>query len=625
MCGINGIFFYEKSQKGSEAIKKMNTAIAHRGPDAEGIYQNEKAFLGHQRLSIIDLSDAANQPFYSPDKRYVLVFNGEIYNYQDIKKDLSDYPFVTNSDTETILAAYLKWGKSCVKKFNGMFAFAIYDSVENKLFISRDRIGIKPLYYYHNDDLLIFSSEIRAILKSDLIPKRLNKSVIAEYLSYQCVHAPNTIIEGVKMLLPGHHLHFSDEEFKIENYWNLWQFDDFTMPNKSIEQHQHQIKNLFYQAVERRTLADVPMGAFLSGGIDSAAIVGALSEISDKKVNTFTVVFDEREFSEAEAAQKMANRFQTHHTEINLKSTDLLESIPIALKAMDHPSGDGINTYVVSQATKNAGITVALSGLGGDELFSGYPVFRQMEELVNKKWLLSYPKFLRRIAGKINNQLKQNTASKKTQSILELDYFDLENAYPISRQLYSNKELEYLLKDKYANNAIAQIAKHSVSFQAPAFDFPYQSKISMMEMQTYMTNVLLRDADQMSMAHALEIRVPFLDHQLVQYMMNVPDEFKLTNNPKELLVKSLGNLLPDEKLQQAKQGFVFPWKEWLKSDLRDFCQLRIDSLKHRDFIKPNGLDDMWQRFLKGDKNVNWSQIWVFVVLENYLQENNIHD
>lgn len=623
MCGINGIVFYKKDERGEVAMQNMNSAIAHRGPDSVGIYNDGQNYLGHTRLSIIDVNDASNQPFYSTDKRYVLVFNGEVYNFQELKRELTDYPFVTNSDTEVVLASYLKWGKSCVSKFNGMFAFAVLDTHTNKLDVFRDRIGIKPLYYYYNQEVLIFSSEIRSLLKSGLVPKQLNKEALSDFLSYQTIHAPNTIIKDVFSLMPGCMLHFREEGISLADYWTLWEFKDYTMEGRSKDVIHSQIKDRFFEAVERRTVSDVPVGAFLSGGIDSAAVVGALSEVSSGKPNTFTVAFEEANFSEGEDAKKMAKRFRTNHAEIMLSASDLVKNIPSILSNMDHPSGDGINTYIVSEATKKQGISVALSGLGGDELFSGYPVFKQMDKIGSYKFILSYPKGIRSSIGSVYHAYKNTVTSAKIKDVLKLDYFDLESVYPLSRKLFLDDELQKLLNVPISSNSVKKIAHHSVSFDSPGFDFPFQSKVSMLEFQTYMSNTLLRDADQMSMAHALEIRVPFLDHQLVQYLLNVPDELKLTDQPKQLLIDSLGGLIPIELLDKPKKGFVFPWVEWMRGELKPFCQEKLEALKTRSFVNKGEVEKYWHRFLKGDQSVNWSKIWTLVVLESWLKENNI--
>ncbi len=625
MCGINGVIFFKEDVRGAKAIEKMNRTIQHRGPDAEGIYMDGRSFLGHTRLSIIDLNTASNQPFYSADKRYVLVFNGEVYNFKEIKSQLTDYNFVTNSDTEVVLAAYLKWGTESLSKFNGMFAFAVLDTHTNQLEVVRDRIGIKPLYYYYNQEYLVFSSEIRSLLNSELVDRKLNASILSEYLAYQTVLAPNTIVKNVYSLMPGCILKFNEDGISIRDYWTLWSFKDYTMEGRSKEVYQNQIKERFFEAIERRTVADVSVGAFLSGGIDSAAVVGGLAEVSTTKVNTFTVAFEESAYSEGEAAKQIAERFKTNHTEIKLSAADLVKDIPSILRAMDHPSGDGINTYVVSKATKDQGVSVVLSGLGGDELFSGYPIFRQMDKIGGYKWMLSYPKGLRNVVGTVYDSFKKSIASDKMHELLKLDYFDLESAYPLSRKLFMDDELRAILHVPLIENNVKKIANHTVSYDAPAFDFPFQSKVSMLEFQTYLSNVLLRDADQMSMAHALEIRVPFLDHQLVQYMLNVPDEMKLTKRPKQLLVESLGDLLPQDLLDQPKKGFVFPWVDWMKGDLKDFCHSKINELKNRSFINEKELDRYWLRFLKGDKKVNWSKMWTLVVLEIWLTENNINE
>ena len=415
MCGITGIVGHQINNSNHHSgIKKMNHAIAHRGPDSEGIWNDEHCFLGHRRLSIIDLSEAGNQPFFSQDARYIMVYNGELYNYKEIKLELQraeygsknlPYIFKTNTDTEVILAAFLSWGIDCVQRFNGMFAFAIWDTVEQKLTIARDRMGIKPLYYHFKNNVLLFGSEIRALIHSELIDKKINLKSVAEYIQYTTVHAPNTMIQDVFMLMPGHYAEFrvSSSEFRIQQYWNI---NEFAKPKNitykdelTYKETCTRVNELLTDSVERRLVADVPFGAFLSGGIDSSAIVGLMSKVSSGKVQTFNVSFDEGEFSEAKYAKQIAEKFNTEHHEIKLTPSDFLKQLPEALNALDHPSGDGANSYIVSKATKKAGITMALSGLGGDELFAGYDIFKRYYELEKKGWLNLIP--AKGLAGKL--------------------------------------------------------------------------------------------------------------------------------------------------------------------------------------------------------------------------------
>ena len=316
MCGINGIFSIAQFDK-SELIKKMNNRISHRGPDNMGVYLSENIALGHSRLSIVDLTSNGNQPLVSNDKRYVLVFNGEIYNFKEIRKELN-YSFKTKTDSEVVLAAFIKWGEKCLLKLNGMFAFTIWDNLERKLFIARDRLGIKPLYYFKNEKYFVFSSEIRALMESDVFERKLSRSSLIEYLKYQTVYSPNTIIKDVYMLEAGSFI-FLGKDFLLEkkNYWKPGQ-NKLNFESMDYNDLKVGIKNNLLNSVKKRMFSDVDSGAFLSGGIDSSAIVGLMSESSSKKIKTFNISFDENKFSEAKYAKIIAKKFSTDHTEIKL-------------------------------------------------------------------------------------------------------------------------------------------------------------------------------------------------------------------------------------------------------------------------------------------------------------------
>ena len=381
MCGIAGILNLQSETNLNEPIRNMTNAIAHRGPDSDGFYvETTKVALGHRRLSIIDLSTSANQPFIDDSGRYILIFNGEIYNYLDVKPLLSDYNFKTTSDSEVILAAYIKWGADCLKHLNGMFAFAIWDKVAQTLFVVRDRLGIKPVYYYIDNQHFVFSSEIRSMLRSGFIPRQVDKEALRDFLSFQSVYAPATIIKNIFQLMPGEYAIVSSKGIQKTFYWRAETSPNgFEIPNK--ETAQKKVRELLTASIERRMMSDVPLGAFLSGGIDSSAVVALMAQASERPIDTFTVSFAEKQFDESRFADIVAKKYNTNHTTIRLTPDDFLKELPAALDAMDAPSGDGLNTYVVSKATKNAGITVALSGLGGDELFAGYSYFRHFQKI----------------------------------------------------------------------------------------------------------------------------------------------------------------------------------------------------------------------------------------------------
>ena len=626
MCGITGIVGNNlNSSVYQPAIQKMTNAIAHRGPNSQGLWNDEHCFFGHRRLSIIDLSEAGNQPFISQDGRYILIYNGELYNYKDLKFELQraehgskniPYIFKTNTDTEVILASYLRWGNSCMKRFNGMFAFAIWDTVEQKLLIARDRLGVKPLYYQYKNNTLVFASEIRALIYSGIIDKKINPSSVAEYIQYATVHAPNTMLQDVKVLMPGNFLELHQNNLTISQYWNI---NDYTKSKQDLSYKEtcQKVNELLTASVERRLVADVPFGAFLSGGIDSSAIVGLMSKVSSEKIQTFNVSFDEGEFSEAKYAKQIAQKFNTQHHEIKLTPADFLNQLPEALSAIDHPSGDGPNSYIVSKATKQAGVTMALSGLGGDELFAGYDIFKRFYELEKKAWLNIIP--AKGLVGKFISTKKKSVQGDKTSEILALNSINGYQAYPINRKLFNQTDYQSLLKNKYNDsNFIFNVIKNSTTDKQHIL-----SRVSLYEIETYMQNVLLRDADQMSMAVALEVRVPFLDYQLVEFALGVKDEYKFPHTPKKLLTDSLGDLLPNEIVNRPKMGFTLPWKDWLKGDLREFCEDNIIQFSKRSFVNREAVLIIWNRFLNNDPKITWSRIWHLVVLNNWINTHQI--
>lgn len=622
MCGINGILGLKKVSDPKSVLGKMNDLLAHRGPDADGIFQNDQVAFGHRRLSIIDLSEAGNQPFHSYDGSLTMVFNGEVYNYIELKEELGDYPFKTSTDTEVVLACYHKWGIKFLEKLNGMFALAIWDDRQKQLLIARDRLGIKPLYYHLTDEGIVFSSEMRALLASGLVDRKVSPIGLGDYLRYQTVHAPNTIVEGVKMLEAGSYILLTESEMHHESWWDLAR--NVAPQIKSRKDLLRDVHDLLHRSIELRMRADVPYGAFLSGGIDSSAIVGLMANTSDHPVSTFSVTFDEKDYSEDVYSNLIAKRFNTRHTEIRLSANNFLELVPDALASMDHPSGDGPNTYVVSKVTKESGITMALSGLGGDELFAGYDIFKQATALLDKRWVMSFPKFMRKGVGGLLTMAKPSVASMKTAAILKEDYIDLEYTYPYSRQVLLENTIKQLLTDKrLPENAVHKLLTTALRPNGPGFKLPFLSQVSVAEIYTYMQNVLLRDSDQMSMAHALEVRVPFLDHNLVEYVMGVADPEKYPKTPKKLLTDSLGTLLPREIIDRPKMGFTLPWEHWMKSELRSFCEDRLTKLGQRPYFNAKAIEQLWQRFLKGDYYITWARIWHLIVLENWLENNNI--
>ena len=640
MCGIAGIVglkavgHFAPSNDPQAIVRRMTDRIAHRGPDAEGIWQGSDVVLGHRRLSIIDLSPASNQPMTTPDGRYTIVFNGEIYNYRDLRKQLGDVAWRSDGDGEVLLHAWARWGADCLPKLEGMFAFAVWDEQEQECVLVRDRLGIKPLYYallvHHGERRhhgLVFGSEIRAVLASGCVDPKLNGEGLVDYLRYGTVQAPWTIIDGVQMLRPGHLLQFTQEEGKSGGgsaWWDAVKAARSAATAMPREQATNGIRTLLTKAVEKRLVADVPFGAFLSGGIDSSAVVGLMAECSSAPVHTFNVSFDESEFSEARYARLIAKRFNTQHTEIKLKPQDMLRYLPEALAAMDHPSMDGPNTWVVSKVTKEAGITMALSGLGGDEVFAGYDVFKRSMALRRKSWLMAFPGPLRKLGAYLLMKAKPGAASSKAAELLALETWSLANTYPLSRLAFTDSDLADLLSyglDPGPNRVRLQAQLLLGSGYGSAL--PLLSQVSVLEMSTYMQNVLLRDTDQMSMAHALEVRVPFLDHELVSFVLGVGDAFKFPHTPKQLLTDSLGDLLPREIIDRPKMGFTLPWAQWMRGELKTFCADRMSALAAREQFHAEGINALWHRFLANDPRVTWGRVWMLVVLEDWMQRNGV--
>jgi asparagine synthase (glutamine-hydrolysing) len=621
MCGIAGILQAGGGADNSPALHAMLAAELHRGPDGWGEYHDDHVSLGHRRLRIIDLSEGGKQPMADASGRYVVTFNGEIYNFQEVRKDLVGYPFSTTSDTEVLLAAWAQWGPACLEKFHGMFAFGLWDKQEGTLSLVRDRLGVKPLYYAEEGGQVIFASEVRALLASGKIKPRLRKEVLSDFLTYQTVAAPDTLLQGVNMLEPGTVLTFSKGKSKASRYYQAGKTLSPDAASVTYGEATKRVRQLLLASVERRLVADVPLGAFLSGGIDSSAIVALMAEVSGKPVDTFSVVFDEKEFDESEWSGLIARKYNTRHHPIKVRPDKFLEEVPATLLAMDHPSGDGPNSFVVSQVTKASGITVALSGIGGDELFAGYPFFRQLAELQSKRWLTAVPYPLRKLGAGIARVAPGGRRGQKLAEVLSARNFDLATLLPLYRSLYSNTQLAELLPDSCRRpNPVAAWMKAQESWLKP---MPLLSQLSVAELTHYMQNVLLRDTDQMSMAHALEVREPFLDHELVEFVLALPDAHKFPTTPKRLLVDAMGDALPHELVHRKKMGFTFPWSHWLRNELRSFCEGHLTRLDQRGLLHPGAAMRQWQAFLAGDPKLLWNHLWLLVVLEHWLSHNQV--
>lgn len=603
MCGINGIFNVKNKALSLQKLQAMNLAMKHRGPDDSGVFYNDEIALGQTRLSIIDLSSAGHQPMFSKNKNIVLVFNGEIYNFKSLKKQLGDYDFITQTDTEVIIAAYLKWGINFIDYLDGMFAIALYDIKNNVSFLIRDRLGVKPLYFYTNTiNETYFASEIRSVIEGSGLTPKLNKSKISEFLTLQTVSGNETILQDIFSLEPGTYLMFKD---KLQSKHTYWQPNSDINYSINKEEATNKVHDLFYESIEKRLVSDVPLGAFLSGGIDSSAVVAAMSSFGSN-VNTFNINFAEGAFSEAKYAQIIAKKYKTNHTEINLKPQSFIDLLPQGIQSLDHPSIDGLNTYVVSKSTKDAGITVALSGVGGDEWFAGYPSFSHFRNKGFEKYKM-IPKPVRLAISKIA-QLKNSEMNRKKWEFLEtnLDFYDL---YLAQKSVFSQSQINKILNGNISQNISSTIETIS--------------DLSIIEWKKYLMPVLLRDTDQMGMAHSLEIREPFLDYRLVEYLLQLPDDFKFGKYPKQLLVDAMKNELPIDIIDRSKMGFVLPYELWLKKELKDYVEQGLNYIRNNDNFNENYINYLQDSYFNNKNNVRWNMIWILAVFGHWINNNNV--
>ena len=628
MCGIVGIHGFEAFSGRPEAMASLGSmveALAHRGPDAEGLWnEGEMVALGHRRLSILDPTPGSNQPFQIGED--VLVLNGEVYNYVELRRELEAegaHRFRTDSDTEVVLASLRHWGaQGALRKFNGMFALAWWNPVSSRLILARDRVGIKPLYWHQTPKgTTLFASEIRSLLASGVVPRTLNRRHLVEQCMYGTVHAPATLVQDVQLLEPGCMMVVEDDRMDIAQWWDP---ADAALGVADDSQKKAALRALLSDAVGLRMRSDVAYGAFLSGGIDSSAIVGLMAEQSTQPVQTFSITFSDQELDEGRWSRMMAQKYATDHHQIELTPEDFLSQIPSGLAAMDHPSPDGLNTYVVSGETRRAGVKVALSGLGGDELFAGYPVFARSAKLAQLSWLASWPRGLRSLAAMAFTRGKQDMPSRKQREVLMGNYFDLAHTYPVSRQLFLKSDLDQMLHGVDTGfNPMFQALVKELAPGRKAFGLPFLSQVSLAEMRSYMAHTLLRDADQFSMAHALEVRVPLLDHRVVAAALSAPDSVKFPSSPKPLLVDAVADLLPKDLVNRPKMGFVLPWEQWMRGELRETCERGLAALKDQPWVNAQAIGSMEQAFHAGSSAWSWSRIWSLVILGDYIERHGL--
>ncbi len=623
MCGIAGIL-HPNSETVLAAIPAMNHAQRHRGPDDGGVeFIESDGFslgFGHRRLAIIDVSSAGHQPMNDADTGNWITFNGEIYNFQELRRELEKkgQVFRTGTDTEVILKGYALWGLECVRRLRGIFAFGIWDASRKSLLLARDQLGVKPLYYWHKNDAFLFASEVRALLSTELTGRRLDIDGLQSYLAYGSVQEPFTMVHGIRSLEAGHFMVCDEGAVRTERYWKLPQTEpgSYDVPKKLYEEAAHRL----FDAVDSQLVSDVPLGAFLSGGIDSTAIAALMQQSNKGKVRTFSVVFNEEAYDERHWSQLAAHEIGTEHTELTLTAEEVRHELPHALECFDQPSVDGLNTYFVSKAVREAGLTVALSGVGGDELFGGYGSFRK--PLLMERFSLAtqkIPLFTRRILSRALSAWGRGEAMRKVADTL----ITTRHPYLLSRRLFSNGQLSLLLSRSIPfSSAWEEEAFGRLETEIRLYD-PI-NRISALELQTYMLSTLLRDTDQMSMAHSLEVRVPLIDPLLVEFCFTVPGSCKIENGqPKPLLTRPLGDLLPQACVHRPKRGFELPFQLWLSGLLKSEMRASLTGVASREFtlFEPGALAALWAQYQSG--RVNWSRVWAIFVLRRWMQQNRI--
>jgi len=558
MCGINGFNFSSE-----ELIRKMNKEVKHRGPDSDGVFVCNNLSLGHTRLAIIDLSAKASQPMFSPDDSLVLVFNGEIYNFAEIRKELGNkgHKFLSNSDSEVIINAYREYGVDCLQKFNGIFAFAIYDKKEGSLFLARDRVGVKPLYYYWDNDKFIFSSEIKAILQHP-IKREVDIDALNIYFRALYVPAPLTMFEGIKKLEPASYLIYKNKSIEKKKYWQPADFENIANKSEAIKK----IQGLMRDSIRLQLISDRPVGVFLSGGIDSTIITGLVSEMKKNKVETFSAIFDiesDKFNRDAQLARKTSQHYNTNHNEFLITGQDAADNLFDVIYQMDEPVSNTtqIATYLLSKYTSKK-VTVVLGGDGGDELFGGYERYR-LSGIISK-----YQKMPSLIRNTIGNFLI-NIIGQKHPSFSKLNLAAGAGRY-LSFMAQEEKDISIILKDGYNKSTVAKDFYQENYFNESFQDF--EKQFMWADIRSWLPDESLIRSDKMSMAFGLEQRVPILDHRLIELSLKIPTKWKIEGrNKKSIFKEAFKEYIPDYVLNEPKRGWFSPTSVWMRGALKSLA------------------------------------------------------
>jgi asparagine synthase (glutamine-hydrolysing) len=600
MCGIA----IHVSANGRARPLNLNL-IHHRGPDSRGEWTSLDGcgWLGGTRLAIVDLSPAGAQPMIDPATGNVIVHNGEIYNHLNLRKQLGDVAWRGTSDTETLLGAYARWGQDMLAYVKGMFAFAIYNASQRELFVARDRLGIKPLYYVVDPEGIRFASEVKILVTDG---ESTNADRISAYLQWGASPERKLLYPNVFSFPAGHAMSISVEVFATANGRRLTQpplqrywptpTSFRAQPGNTVLR----VRELLERAVEQHLLSDVPVASFLSGGIDSSIVTALAAQRPGERLQTFSVGFDDPTLDESKIALEVAQRYKTDHHAIRLSEEQVLESVTEAVGKLDLPSVDAINTFVVSKAVAQHGIKVALSGLGGDELFGGYPAFRDVPRL---KLLSQLPRAAHNLLGHFGAAGKRLADLPETTAAGELARW--------RRRFFTNA----ILRRAHLPNGALPL---ELPVELPD-DF---AAISWAELTGYMRRMLLRDADQMSMAVSLELRVPFLDHELVEYVLGLPaHEKQRFPRAKGLLVEACRDLLPRSVYDRPKRGFVLPMKSWMQGPLHEFVNEGLDEATVRELLPETFVDELRAGF--ANNRLHWTRLWAIVVLGHFAKRRQL--
>jgi asparagine synthase (glutamine-hydrolysing) len=645
VCGICGVAFASRKSEAEARVRAMTAAMRHRGPDEEGFFAGDARApglaLGMRRLSIIDLA-GGHQPAWNETKDVAVIFNGELYNYRDLRERLAlcGHRFKTQSDTEILVHAWEEWGEDCLTELRGMFAFALLDLRERYatapiLLLARDPLGIKPLYYTQTPEGFAFASEVRALLVSGAVPKRLSQDALTSYLLFGSVSEPVTLLEGVFSLPPGHRmlLHVPERRRvpRARPWWDPTVSPAAREPRKprDIAAAAKQLRPLLEDAIQAHLIADVPVGLFLSSGLDSCAIA-ALAAQARGGIESFTLTFPGTAFDEAELARLAAKGFKTKHSEVPVRGESVLARLDEALASLDQPTMDGINTYFVSWAARQVGLKVALSGLGGDELFAGYQTFAdtsRVSRLIKCAWFV--PSVLRRVTAPLVARLAARPGSPDAGRKAAAAWANpdaLPHPYFFARMLFPPGQLERIIEPRFRPSTVSAdgvtLDPTWLGWLGRTADEARKLEpiagVSWLELRTYMTSTLLRDTDAVSMAQSLEVRVPLLDTPLIEFVGSLPDAARRRPGvQKALLVEALGDLLPQEILAQRKRTFTLPWEEWLRGPLRTRMEASFaDPAPPLDaYLRSGGVRAVWMDFLAGKSS--WSRPWSLYVLNEW--------